>query len=270
MNVKKLRLGLIGKDVSKSVSPEMHTFILQQFGVECYYEKFSVSPENFDGAMRRLFGDFDGFNVTIPYKRDVLGYLDDITGDALTYGAVNTVVCSQSKGYNTDGVGFMQMLSSAKIAVEKEKVLIVGAGGAARSVAVALKNASADVFMYQRRKEKLIETCQELSITPIENCNQGGFDIVINATGVGMHDTVGLSPVEESAFDGAKTAIDLIYTPSQTEFLRQADSLGLQTLNGKAMLFYQAYFADCLYLGLEPNGKQADEFYQKFLQKKAF
>lgn len=266
MNVRSLRLGLIGKDVSQSVSPKIHTFILQQFGVGCQYQSVSVSPDGFDGAIRSLLGDFDGFNVTIPYKRDVLAYLDDVTGDAMEYGAINTVVCEQKKGYNTDGVGFMQMLSSEGVTVEDKKVLIVGAGGAARSVAVALKQAGANVFMYQRRKEKLIETCDELSITPIENCNQGGFDILINATGVGMHETVGVSPVELSAFVGAKSAIDLIYKPKQTEFLRQAKSLGLQTINGAAMLFYQAYYADCLYLGLQPNHAQADAFYQKFLQ----
>ena len=268
MNVKTLRLGLIGKDVSQSVSPQIHTFILGQFGVGCEYESISVSADGFDGAIRRLLGDFDGFNVTIPYKRDVLGYLDDVTGDAMEYGAINTVICAQRKGYNTDGVGFMQMLYSAGVNVENQKVLIVGGGGSARSIAVALKQAGASLFMYQRNKEKLLETCQELSISPAKDCNQGGFDILINATGVGMHDTVGISPVELSAFDGAKTAIDLIYRPAQSEFLRQADSLGLQTINGAAMLFYQAYYADCLYLGLQPDHAQADEFYQKFSQTK--
>ena len=81
MNGKKLRLGLIGKDVSKSQSERMHTFILKEFGVECEYERFSVSATEFDNVMRRLMGDFDGFNVTIPFKRDVMEYLDEIVGE---------------------------------------------------------------------------------------------------------------------------------------------------------------------------------------------
>ena len=78
MNVKKLRLGLIGKDVSKSQSERIHRFILMELGVECEYERFSVPASDFDNVMRRLMGDFDGFNVTIPYKRDVMEYLDEI------------------------------------------------------------------------------------------------------------------------------------------------------------------------------------------------
>ena len=88
MNEKKLRLGLIGKDVSKSKSEEIHRFILTELGVSCEYERLSVAKEDFDSVMRRLIGDFDGFNVTIPYKRDVIGYLDEVVGDALDFGAV--------------------------------------------------------------------------------------------------------------------------------------------------------------------------------------
>ena len=107
MNTKKLRLGLIGKDVSKSPSGQIHTFILNELGVECEYEKMSVKADGFDNAMRRLLGDFDAFSVTIPYKRDVFEYLDGIEGEALACGAVNTVINATRQGYNTDGAGFI-------------------------------------------------------------------------------------------------------------------------------------------------------------------
>ena len=109
MNERKLRLALVGKDVSKSTSNTIHAFILAQMGVSCEYARFSVEKEDFDGVMRTLMGDFDGFNVTIPYKRDVMGYLDEVVGDAMDFGAVNTVVTSTAAGYNTDGVGFRFM-----------------------------------------------------------------------------------------------------------------------------------------------------------------
>ena len=267
MNTKKLRLALVGKDVSKSISGEIHAFILAKFGVDCAYEKFSVSMEDFDSTMRALMGDFDGFNVTIPYKRDVMGYLNEITDDALDYGAVNTVVNASGKGYNTDGAGFLLMLQDAKIQVEGKKILVLGGGGSGRSTAVALKKSGAHVYMYQRRREKLLETCTELGITPAENAEIGGFDILVNCTGVGMHESEGFSPVTSKAFQGASVAIDLIYVPKKSEFLAIAERQGLQILNGAAMLFYQAYFADCLYLGVAPNVQQATDFYRQFQRK---
>lgn len=266
MNTTKLRLGLVGKDVSKSISGKIHTFILSKLGVECEYVSFSVPLQDFDSTMRTLMGDFDGFNVTIPYKRDVMGYVSEITEDALEYGAVNTVVCASGKGYNTDGVGFMLMLQAENIEVTGKKILVLGGGGSGRSTAVALKNAGAEVYMYQRRKEKLVETCEELGIAPAESGEMGGFDILINCTGVGMHDSEGLSPVTAQAFKGASTAIDLIYVPKKSQFLSLAEAQGLQILNGEAMLFYQAYFADCLFLNIQPNVGQATELYRQFQQ----
>lgn len=264
MNVKKIRLGLIGKDVSKSRSETIHNFILKELGYECEYENISVGADDFDSAVRRLLGDFDGFNVTIPYKRDVMAYLDDVTGDALDYGAVNTVITATGEGYNTDGVGFMQMLQAAGISAMRKKVLVLGGGGSGRSTAVALKKAGATVYMYQRRREKLIETCEELSLLPAEQPKGGEYDILINCTGVGMHDTVGKSPVERTAFQGASAAIDLIYAPEKSEFLRLAEEEGLSILNGRAMLFYQAYFSDCLYLERAADAEEAERLYKKF------
>ena len=267
MGGKKIRLGLIGKDVSKSDSEKIHKFILREWGYDCEYARFSVSATEFDSAMRTLLGDFDGFNVTIPYKRDVIEYLDEMQGDASEYGAVNTVIGETRVGYNTDGMGFMQMLYSAGVEVQGKKVLVLGAGGSGRSTAVALKKSGAKVYLYQRNREKLLETCAQLGVTPADSATQGGFDILINCTGVGMHDSEGRSPVSLSAFQGAEWAIDLIYVPEKSEFLRLGERAGAKICNGKAMLFYQAYFADCLFLGKEPSGKQAEELYKKYLEE---
>ena len=267
MKVEKLRLGLVGKDVSKSDSERIHRFILNELGVACEYERFSVDKENFDNVMRRLLGDFDAFNVTIPYKRDVMGYLEEITGDALEYGAVNTVINAEGKGYNTDGVGFLLMLRNAGVEFKDKKILVLGAGGSGRSSAVALQKAGGKVFIYQRNQEKLQETCRELQLTPATDVEQGGYDIVINCTGVGMHDTEGRSPVGKAAFSGAEWAVDLIYVPRKSKFLELAEACGVKTLNGAAMLFYQGYFADCLFLGLTPNDAQAKALYEKYLEK---
>jgi shikimate dehydrogenase len=264
MNKKKIRLGLIGKDVSKSFSERIHLFILKEWGVGCEYASFSVSPNEFDDTMRTLLGDFDGFNVTIPYKRDVFGYLEEIVGDAFACGAVNTVLCDTLQGYNTDGVGFLQMLNAANIDVKGKKVLVLGAGGSGRSSAAALKNAGAKVSMYRRNRAELEETCVGLGVTAADSPEEGGYDILVNTTGVGMHDSVGKSPVSISAFTGAEWAIDLIYRPEKSEFLRLGEQAGAKICNGKAMLFYQAYFADCMYLERKADSAEAESLYEKY------
>lgn len=267
MNAKKCRLGLIGKDVSKSTSEKIHTFILSEWGVSCEYQRFSVPAAEFDNAIRSLLGDFDGFNVTIPYKRDVMEYLDEVVGDAFACGAVNTVVSATRRGYNTDGLGFMQMLAAANIEVKSKKVLVLGAGGSGRSSAATLKNAGANVSMYRRNQEELTEVCEQLGVTAASDPESGEYDILINCTGVGMHDTEGISPVTGKAFRGASAAVDLIYTPETSEFLRLAENAGLQILNGAAMLFYQAYYADCLFLDRAPDKTEAETLYKKYLTK---
>ena len=267
MSGKKLRLGLVGKDVSKSLSAQIHSFILGELGCEVEYELLSVAVDEFDNAVRYLMGDFEGFNVTIPYKRDIMEYLDEIVGDAVEFGAVNTVVPGTATGYNTDGIGFLLMLKLEGVEVAGKTALVLGAGGAGRSSAVALKNSGAKVSMYQRRREELLETCEQLGVTAADSPECGGFDIVVNATGVGMHNTVGISPVSEAAFVGGSVAVDLIYRPKMSEFLRLAERCGLQTVSGGAMLFFQAYYADCYFLGKVPCEAEAGMLYQKYLEK---
>ena len=265
MNEKKLRLALVGKDVSKSIGHHIHTFILKEWGYDCEYEKFSIEKEDFDSVIVRLLGDFDGFNVTIPYKRDVMVYLDEVMGDAFDCGSVNTVLTETRQGFNTDGAGFLLMLRLAGIEVKDKKVLVLGGGGSGRSSAAALKGAGATVYVYQRRREKLEELCNELGVFAADDPEGGGYDMIVNCTGVGMHDTEGQSPVTEKAFSGAKWAVDLIYNPQQSEFLRLAAGFGISTLNGEAMLFYQAYYADCIYVGKTPDDGEAVALYRKFL-----
>lgn len=265
---KTIRLGLIGKDVSKSLSEEMHAFILSAWNIACEYQRFSTAKDGFDDAMRTLLGDFDGFNVTIPYKKDVFEYLDDIALDASACSSVNTVVTATRKGYNTDGAGFLWMLQSAGIAVQDKKVLVIGAGGSGRSSALALKNAGANVYMYRRNQAELIEICERLGVTPVSTAESGEYDILINCTGVGMHDTEGKSPVSKDAFRNATWAVDLIYVPKESEFLRLAKTQGLQILNGASMLFYQAYLADCLYVERQPDMDEAKRLYEAYLKRK--
>ena len=257
------KMAVIGKDVSKSDSAKMHTFDFHALGSACSYELLSVAKENFDEAAKKLIAEYDAFNVTIPYKLDIIPYLDRLEGDALTFGAVNVV--KDKVGYNTDGVGFMLMLENNGIAPQGKKILVLGAGGAGRSAVKKLADAGADVYVYDLRKESLDRLYAEFGcFTPLEKVEPADYDLIINITGVGMHKTEGVSPVGEDILSRTKAACDLIYYPRKSEFLRIAESLGKPILNGEGMLFYQAYYGDCIILGREPKAAEAKALFEEY------
>lgn len=260
-----IKLAVVGKDVSKSASPQIHLFIAKNLGVQISYDKISIPEEQFEGQIEGLLKEYDGLNFTIPYKLTVIPHLKEIVGDAKAFGAVNTVVTKTLKGYNTDGLGFMQMLNSAGIEVDGKKVLLLGAGGAGRSVAKKLLDGGAKVEIYDRFTQNAVNVANEFgNITVLNEVVPHKVDVIINATGVGMHKTEGISPVGEEVLKLCDTAVDLIYVPAQSEFLRLAESLGKKTLNGASMLFYQAYYSDCYYFGLTPDPAVASKLYEEY------
>ncbi len=262
--MKKLCLALIGRDVSKSHSGRIHRFILQSKGADCVYENVSVGAEDFRRAALRLLSETDGFNITIPYKREIMPYLNAVKGDAALFGAVNTVVTATKSGYNTDGSGFMQMLEGAGIEAAGKTAVVLGAGGAGRSCAAALKKGGARVLVYQRRQELLARVCEELGVEALSDPENQSCDMLVNCTGLGMHESEGLSPVGKKAIENCRAAVDLIYRPRESEFLRLARECGKRTLNGEAMLFYQAYYSDCLYLGEKAEREEAERLWREY------
>ena len=270
------KLAVVGKDVSQSQSPRMHKFLFSRFGEACSYETISIPPAEFSLRAEELFSRFDAFNVTIPFKGAIIPFLKELRGDAQTFGAVNTVLSKRREGYNTDGFGFLLMLENEGIAVKGKSVLVLGAGGAGRSCIKKLLEAGGEVFVYERDTERLYEVYREFgAFTPLEEIPLRPYDIIINCTGVGMHDTVGKTP--SAAFSGGVTepvgrailsqcgvAVDLIYIPACSEFLKIAQKEGKPIVNGEAMLFYQAYMADCIILGKQPDAMQAKGFYLSY------
>ncbi len=271
-----LKLAVIGKDVSESQSPSMHTFILGRMGRECRYDALSIPPEEFSARAEKLFGEYDAFNVTIPFKLDILPYLKELRGDAPAFGAVNVVLTRERAGYNTDGYGFLLMLENAGVQVAGRSVLVLGAGGAGRSCIKKLAEAGAEVFAYERDFQRLNGVCEEIGgFTPLREVPLRAFDVILNCTGVGMHDTVGQTPavalegmgvvpVGEELLSRCSAAVDLIYVPAQSEFLRLARGLGKKTVNGASMLFYQAYMGDCILLGKTPSAEEAKLLWQDY------
>lgn len=271
-----LKLAVVGKDVSQSQSPSMHTYILRNLGVKCSYETVSVPPAQFTERAEELFSRFDAFNVTIPFKGEIIPFLRRTEGDARVFGAVNTVVSATRTGYNTDGEGFSLMLKNAGVEIAGKTALVLGAGGAGRSCCKKLADGGAVVSVYERDEERLYGVYRELGgFSPLTEVPVAPFDIIVNCTGIGMHDTVGKTPVVVFSGGTAEpvggqllslcgTAVDLIYVPAQSEFLRIAASLGKKTVNGAPMLFYQAYYADCIYLGRTPDAAEAKALYEGY------
>lgn len=259
---------VIGRDVSKSSSPVMHEFIAGKFGYKINYEKISVREDGFDSEVGGLFDKLDGFNVTVPYKIRIIKHLNKIVGDAEIFGSVNTVKCGEKIGYNTDGAGFSLMLKNGGVDVKGGKVLLLGAGGAGRSVAKKLADAGALVEVYDVHKEKSFALANEFAgVAALGEVKPGGYYLIINATGTGMHETEGISPVGEDILKNCSVAADLIYNPEKSEFLKIAESLGKKTINGSAMLFYQAYFAECIYSGREADPREAKTMFAEFKER---
>jgi len=266
--MKKLKLAVVGKDVSGSVSPQIHNFIAEREGYEINYFKLSVPQDEFDSRIEGILSEYDGLNFTIPYKLSIITRLKKLEGDAKIFGAVNTVNCRTRTGYNTDGDGFSLMLEGAGIACAGKRVLVLGAGGAGRSAAKKLAAGGAEVFIYDRHPERAEAVAGEYGVKTLNELNNFPCFAVINATGTGMHETEGVSPADEKFLAGCEVAIDLIYRPAKSEFLKIAERLGKKIMNGSAMLFYQAYFAECIFAGKTPSYERAKQLFTEFSEIK--
>lgn len=157
---------------------------------------------------------------------------------------------------------------------------MLGAGGAGRSCIKKLTEEGAEVYAYERNEDRLQEVYNEFGgFTPLSRVPLRKFDILLNCTGIGMHKTVGQtpscrredgseSPVDKKLLGLCETAVDLIYVPAQSEFLRIAQALGKKTVNGDSMLFYQAYMADCIYLRRTPCEREAKNLWESYREER--
>ncbi len=264
--MKEYKLAVTGKDVSKSQSPEIHAFIAQRLGYKVSYDKISIPENQFEESVERLLKDYDGFNVTIPYKLSIIPYLSEIVDDAKAFGAVNTVTCKNKRGYNTDGMGFALMLKNNGVDVCGKTALVLGAGGAGRSVAKKLAEKCQRVDIYDRLYDNAKAVAAEFSgVNAVQKLDGSEYFLILNATGVGMHKSEGVSPVDESILKNCQVAVDLIYTPAKSRFLEIAESLNKKIINGAAMLFYQAYYSECIYSETSPDDNIAKQLFNEYM-----
>lgn len=217
--------GLLGRKLGHSYSPQIHAK-LGSYSY-CLFEK---EPEEVEDFLKN--GDFTGINVTIPYKKAVIPFLDELSPRAQKLGAVNTIVRRNGRliGHNTDFFGFASMVRKSGLDVNGKKVLVLGSGGASNTAVAALEELGAKVIVISRSGENNYDNLHL----------HADASVLVNATPVGMYPNVEASPVDLEAFPKLEGVLDVVYNPARTKILLDAEKRGLVAMNGLYMLVGQA------------------------------
>jgi len=256
--------GIMGHPVTHSLSPMMHTFAFRQHNLDCIYLPFPVPPARLAQAVAGALAlGVGGFNVTIPHKEAIVAYIDEVSAAARAIGAVNTVQVRDGTtlGYNTDGEGFLQPLRALHVPLTEMVTCMLGAGGAARAVALALLEAGCPVLVLANRTparaERLVGVLQEhfpgaqVCAVPLAEAagvaRQSG--LLINATSVGLHNAGG-ALLPDTCFRPGQVVYDLVYRPLYTPLLQAARRCGATIIPGLDMLIGQGAAAFQIWTGL--------------------
>ena len=249
---------LFAHPAKHSLSPAMHNAALSALCIDARYEARDVAPDDLRAALEdlRTSGAW-GANLSIPHKEQALEWLDAVSPEAQSIGAVNTVVVKHAAlhGFNTDGLGFMRSLTEAGLTgVAGLEVLILGAGGAARGVAYALKAAGARVAIWNRTSVRAVELAAELELTAVSDANLEprvrAAQLLVNTTAVGLEDAHS-SPLPDGLLPASGWVCDIVYRPLETKLLRDSRQAGLSAIDGLGMLVHQGALALELWLAAQ-------------------
>ncbi|MCX8171454.1 MAG: shikimate dehydrogenase, partial [Candidatus Bathyarchaeota archaeon] len=248
---------LIGHPVEHSLSPAIQNAAFRHLGLDYVYVAFNVKPENLSYALLgvRSLG-IHGLNVTMPHKVEVIRYLDNLDENARLIGSVNTILNSGGRliGYTTDGVGALNALKYSGEEPANKKIVVLGAGGASRSISFTLAKCARELVILNRTVEKAEKLAKDI----ISSLNMGAdavrfgrldsshlevelrdADIVINATSIGMKPNDAETPIKRELLHGGLTVFDIVYEPLETRLLREAKIAGAKTIDGLSMLIHQ-------------------------------
>ncbi len=257
-------LAVIGWPIAHSLSPVMQNAALQKAGMDFAYIALPVAPADLPEAVRGLRAlGFRGFNVTIPHKTAIIPLLDEVDAAARAIGAVNTVVLEEGrlKGCNTDAAGFIGALEARSFSLAGKRVVLLGAGGAARAVLWGLFQAgAAEIVIGVRNPQKARPLAEEFSrygTIRLFEWHEESFrhavraaELVVNATSLGMAPEIEAAPpIPWEEVQPGTFFYDIIYTPAETSFLRRAAAQGCPVLNGEGMLVGQGAAAFKLWTG---------------------
>mgnify|MGYP001558976632 FL=1 len=257
-------IGIFGYPVEHTLSPYMHNAAFEAMGLDYCYIPFRVRPENLKTAINSIKAlSLQGVNITIPHKEAIIPYLDELDREAELIGAVNTVLNKEKRliGYNTDGRGFVRSLrEDGRIDPRGKKIMIIGAGGAARAIAFTLAiEGAGKIFIKDIIEEKAKELSSAISnkiyaeaiyIKDLKD-RIGDVDILINATPLGMKKEDPLPVLPELLSQGL-IVYDIVYNPPETPLLKEAKKRGAKTLGGLGMLLYQGALSFKIWTGQEP------------------
>lgn len=220
-----MQYGLLGEKLGHSYSPQIHKLL------GCYtYDLVEKQPQQLEAFLKK--GDFCGLNVTIPYKKSVIPYCDEISPQAQALGSVNTIVRRDGKliGHNTDYFGFSYMVEKSGVSIAGKKVLVLGSGGASVTVCAVLRSLNANVVVISRSGENNYENIAK----------HADAAVIVNTTPVGMYPNTGCTPLNLATFPALEAVLDIVYNPARTQLLMDAERRGLIAENGLWMLIAQA------------------------------
>jgi shikimate dehydrogenase len=260
--------GLIGNPVQHSLSPIIHNRVFKRMGLNAVYVAFEVN--DLRGALKGIKDlGIHGASVTIPFKTKVIPLLDQIEDVANEIQAVNTVKNEGGKliGYNTDWRGAIEALEEG-INLENKRIMLLGAGGAARAIAFGLKNKGCQVFIYNRSLNKSKDLARELGFNSLSSLKGVEPHVIINATSVGMHPHLGESPLPREALRRGMVVMDIVYQPLKTKLLQDAEEKGCRTIDGLEMLSRQAAVQIEIWTKKKPEVKQIKEDLWQVIKEK--
>ena len=278
-------IGLIGYPVEHTASPPMHNAVFQKLDLDYVYIPFSIPPEDLLSAIKAMKTlNFVGFNVTIPHKKNIIKYLDEVDYHARLVGSVNTVIRENGRfiGYNTDGEGFIKSLEEKGVEVEGKTIFLIGAGGAAWAIAFAMmERKPRRIFILNRDMDnaeflriRLTMAYRKSTVLTLPHKKQPlkytlqVTDLLINATPVGMDGESIPFDLEIEHLPPHAVIYDLIYSPPLTPLLKKGRNLGLKVINGVGMLVHQGAISLKMWLGIDPPLDVMKKAVEEFLSQK--
>lgn len=261
--------GLLGEKLGHSHSPQIHELILKHMELKGTYNLFEVKKEDLSLAVSGLKAlNAKGINVTIPYKVEVMKSLDDISEEARTIGAINTIDFSDGilKGYNTDYYGFGETLKRFNVPIMGKKALILGTGGVSKAVRQYLMdNGIREIIYVSRSKEKNLNGFKVIGYNEVKTLNH--VEVLINCTPCGMYPNELECPLEKEDVEKFSYVVDLIYNPEETLLLRYAREAGSSAVNGLYMLVAQAVKAQEIWRKRKLSEDVTYEIYEELRKK---
>ena len=248
---------VIGNPVEHSLSPKLHNYWLKQNNIDATYDKKKLDEKELKSIISEVKKNkINGINVTVPFKKAVIPFLDKLSPEAKNTQSVNTIYLQNgiTIGHNTDIAGFELAIKYAKYDISNKKIFILGAGGVAPSIIYSLKKMKALKITLSNRTKEKAESLKNL-FKDIEIIDWGetiDFDMIINATSIGLKNEDGLN-FDYSANGPNKFFYDVIYNPKETIFLKKAKLFGNRAANGKMMFIYQAHQAFTIWNKLMPE-----------------